>query len=101
MSSSRLQQTSYPMKSITDHGDRSFRGEEEAANEPIKSVKECKTTVGSAYSQYVFDHNASKGFVVTKGLVTPQELSVYPGVDIVTRPLFCLFDQEDFESNPS
>jgi len=57
--------------------------------------------MGLAYSQNIFDHNAPKSFVVTKGSVTAREPSVYPGVDAITRPLFCLFCQEDFEPSLS
>jgi len=56
---------------------------------------------GAAYSQDIFDQNASAVFVVTEGPVVGQKASVYPGVDAISRPLLCLFGQEDFEPNLS
>lgn len=100
MSSSRLQRTSYPVKSTIDHEGR-FRGEEKVVVGPIKSVNKCKITVGPAYSQYILDHNASKSFIVTKSPVIPQELLIYPRVNSIVGPLFCLLGQEDLEPSLS
>ena len=83
--------------SIADRGGRPFHGEEKAVGGPVKSVKSCGAIVGLAYSQDIFDHDASDVFVVTEGPVAAQEPSVYPGVDIINRSLLCLLFQEDFE----
>jgi len=99
VSSSMLQRISYLAKLIVDHGGRSFHGEEKAAAGPARLVKTRKATVGQAYSQDVFDQNASDVFVVTEGLVVSQEPSVYPGVDAIGRPLLGLFGQENSEPN--
>jgi hypothetical protein len=89
------------VKSITGGGGRPFRDGEKAEAEPKKSAKVYKAIVRSAYSQNEFHHNPPKGFVATKGSVTVQELPVYPGMDVFARPLFCLFDQEDFQPSLS
>jgi len=87
--------------SKADRGGHPFHGEEKGVGGPAKSVKSCGAIVGLAYSQDIFDHNASDIFVVTEGPVAAQEPSVYPGVDAINRSLFCLFGQEDFEPNLS
>ena len=97
VSSGRLQRTSCPVTSITDRGGHPFRGEEKAVSEPVKLVRACRAIEGLAYSQNVFDYNASKSFVATKGSIAAQELSVYPEMNAIARPLFCLLYQEDLE----
>ena len=91
MSSSKPQRSVYPVKSIADCEGYPFHGEGKPVIESIKPVKERKIVVGRAYSQDKFDHKLSKGFVSTEDFLA-QELLVYPRIDVVVGPLFCLFN---------